>query len=223
MSYHREADALRAHIRSLLIALGCVTLLAVLLAAGWYSAPRDLRVHIPPDLRSAVEQGVNEVPAPNVFAFAHYLWTQIHTWPSNGADDYRANLYRFQTYLTPSCYDTLAREYEERARNGELTNRRRAMHLTPDSAYDEQRVAVTGDGAWTVLLDEEISESVSGVAVKAIVVRYPLRVVRIGVDFDKNPWGLAIACYAAAPTLLTEAAGSGRPGPQPPRRSGGRQ
>ena len=218
MSYLREADALRAHIRSLRIALGCVTLLAVLLAIGWYGAPRYLRVHIPPDLRSPVEQGLDEVPPPNVFAFAHYLWTQIHTWQTNGADDYRANLYRYQTYLTPACYDTLSREYEERSRNGELTGRRRAMHLTTDSAYDEQRVTVTGSGTWTVLLDEEISETVSGVAVKAIVVRYPLRVVRVALDFERNPWGLAIACYAAAPTLMTDAT----PGRPAPARRGGK-
>ena len=81
-----------------------------------------------------------------------------------------------------------------------------AMTLAPDGAYEDRRVDVTAPGNWVVWLDEQIEESVGGMSVKAITVRYPLRVRRVNVDMDQNPWGLAIDCYAAAPTLLGDAA-----------------
>ena len=204
--YHREADALRAHIRSLRLAMACLLVVALAFAWGWYTAPRHLRVHIPPDLRSAVDQNVNTVPPPNVYAFAHYLWTQIHAWPKDGAEDSRRNLYRYAAYLTPACREQLGQEYARRANAGELTGRTRAMTLAPDGAYEDHRVDVTAPGNWVVWLDEQIEESVGGMSVKAITVRYPLRVRRVNVDMDQNPWGLAIDCYAAAPTLLGDAA-----------------
>ena len=47
-----------------------------------------------------------------------------------------------------------------------------------------------------MLLDAQLLETSRGMAVKDTYIRYPLHVVRYDVDRERNPWGLALNCYA---------------------------
>ena len=61
-------------------------------------------------------------------------------------------------------------------------------------------------GVWVVWLDLDLFESVKGMTVKKTAIRYPLRVVRLSVDPESNPWGLALDGFAGSgPRRLTEA------------------
>ena len=42
--------------------------------------------------------------------------------------------------------------------------------------------------------------------VKRALVRYPLNIVRYDVDAEKNPWGLALDCFAGQAQKLEAAA-----------------
>ena len=53
--------------------------------------------------------------------------------------------------------------------------------------------------------DAVIEETVAGMEVKHTRIRYPLRIVRYDVDRELNPWGLAIDCFAEAPSKLEDA------------------
>ncbi len=194
--YRHEIDNARAHVTSLWLV---IMLLAGALAYafhGWSNAPEDITVHIPPDLSSGAAMPVGHIPAPNLYAFAFYMWQQLNRWPKDGAKDYAGNLYRLSAYITPAFRADLLRDMERRGRQGELSSRVRALFEVPGAMYEQSRVKPVGDGVWTVALEAIIEESVAGMAVKKTRVRYPLRVIRYDVDRERNPWGMALDGFA---------------------------
>ena len=169
---------------------------ALLLAIhGLARAPRDLTLHIPPDLRSGAMLKPGEVPPANVYAFAHYIWQQLNHWVRDGDKDYGTAIFRMQAYVTPRCRDWLERDLAAKANNGELSQRTRALQLIPGHEYEESRVTPLGHRAWRTQVDFQIRETVRGVPVKDTGVRYPLRVVRFDADPEHNPFGLAVDCF----------------------------
>lgn len=55
---------------------------------------------------------------------------------------------------------------------------------------------------WIVNLDLTTDEYYGDEAVKRTLVRYPVKVVRMESDLERNPWGLALDCYAETPKRL---------------------
>ncbi len=202
--YRHEIDNARAHVTSL---WGVIALLAAALAwalHGWSQAPSDITVHVPPDLTQGTTLRVGEIPKPNVYTFAFYMWQQINRWPENGEKDYPNNLYYFQAYLTPRFRSELLRQLEQRGKRGELVGRARALHAVPGVAYEDSRVDITADGVWVVWIDTIIEETVAGLEVKSTPIRYPLRVIRYEVDPEANPWGLALDGFAQDPVRIPD-------------------
>ncbi|AZF53154.1 putative exported protein [Pseudomonas sp. R4-34-07] len=72
--FRNKVDAQQAHILSLRLAIVMLALLSAGLWYGWRSAPTDLTVHVPPDLRSGSTRKWWDVPPENVYAFALYIW-----------------------------------------------------------------------------------------------------------------------------------------------------
>ena len=194
--YRLEIDNVRAHVRSLWGVIGLQGLIILALWLGWSQAPSNLRIHIPPDLRSGAVLGTEEVPAANVYAFAFYIFQQLNRWPDNGAEDYGQAIFRIAAYLTPRYRSDLVADMELKARRGELAYRVRGVQEVPGHGYEERRVDILASGVWIVWLDLDLLESVKGMTVKRTTIRYPLRVVRQAVDPETNPWGLALDGYA---------------------------
>lgn len=190
--YRYEIDNVRSHLRSLWAVIGL--LLAVI--AGFWAAfmrlPSSITVHVPPDLRTGAVLELEEVPPANVYVFALYVFQQLNRWPQDGAQDYGEAIYRIAAYLTPAFREHLIEDMQIKARQGELANRVRSVQPMPGRGFEGRRVDVLSDDAWLVWLDLELNESVKGMAVKQMAIRYPLRVIRYPVDAEANPWGLAL-------------------------------
>lgn len=77
--------------------------LTALRAVGWWSAPRDLTIPLPPDLRSGSVRKWWEVPPGTVYSFAFYIFRHLNRWPTNGEDDYPRNIRALSSHLTPAC------------------------------------------------------------------------------------------------------------------------
>ncbi|MEX2257561.1 MAG: TIGR03746 family integrating conjugative element protein, partial [Woeseia sp.] len=105
--YRYAIDNVRSHLRSLwaVIALQLIVILALWMAL--MRMPGQLTVHVPPDLRSGATLRVDEVPAPNVYAFAFTIFQQLNRWPVNGAEDYGKAIFRIAPYLTPAFRQAL--------------------------------------------------------------------------------------------------------------------
>ena len=194
--YRLEIDNVRAHVRSLWVVIGLQGCIILALWFGWSQAPRHLRIHIPPDLRSGAILGVDEVAPANVYVFAFYIFQQLNRWPSDGAIDYGQAIFRISPYLTPRYRNDLIADMELKAKRGELAYRVRGVQEVAGRGYEERRVDVLAPDVWLVWLDLDLLESVKGMTVKRTTIRYPVRVVRLAVDPETNPWGLALDGYA---------------------------
>ncbi|MCP5075819.1 MAG: DUF2895 family protein [Rhodobacteraceae bacterium] len=84
--YRTEIDNVRAHLRSLWVVIGAQFVVILALWFGWSQAPKQLTVHVPPDLRSGATLSVDEVPAAAVDAFAVYISQQLNRWPEDLAN-----------------------------------------------------------------------------------------------------------------------------------------
>jgi len=200
--FRKIVDDQSAHIRTLRVLLGALFGLNLLLAYGWYSAPKDLIVHVPPDLRSGSTRKLSEIPPQSVYAFAFYLFQQINRWAVDGEDDYANRIHNFSAYLTPEFAETLQSDYATKQAQRELQHRQRAVHEVPGREYAGTRVKVESADSWVVYLDLQVIETYRGETVKNTAVRYPIRVVRFDVDPEQNPFGLALAGFESPPERL---------------------
>ena len=217
--YRLEIDNVRAHVRSLWVVIGLQGCIILALWFGWSQAPRHLRIHIPPDLRSGAVLDVDEVAPANVYVFAFYIFQQLNRWPSDGASDYGQAIFRISPYLTPRYRSDLIADMELKARRGELAYRVRGVQEVTGQGYEERRVDMLAPDVWLVWLDLDLLESVKGMTVKRTTIRYPIRVVRMDVDPETNPWGLALDGFGGeGPQRLDTAAHTPPENPSPPRR-----
>ncbi len=211
--YRYEIDNVRAHLRSLWTIIGVQLVVILALWFGWSQSPSHLTVHVPPDLRSGATQAIDEVPPANVYAFAYYIFQQLNHWSEDGAQDYGKAIFRISPYVTPSYRAELIADMELKGKQGELAYRVRGVQEVPGHGYEERRVDVLASGVWVVWLDIDLFESVKGMTVKTTTIRYPLRVVRLSVNPEANPWGLALDGFAATgPRRLNEAELADAPG-----------
>ena len=203
--YRHEIDNVRAHLRSLWTVIAVQVLVILALWYGWAQAPKHLTVHVPPDLRSGAVQAAGEVPPANVYAFTHYIFQQLNRWANDGAEDYGQAIFRVSPYLSARYRAQLLADLEMKGRQGELAYRVRGVQEVPGHGYSEERVDVLAHDAWVVWLDLELFESVKGMTVKRTHIRYPIRIVRLAIDPETNPWGLALDGFAApGPRRLQE-------------------
>ncbi|BBL32430.1 TIGR03746 family integrating conjugative element protein [Pantoea sp. B566] len=171
-------------------------------SVGWMRAPSEMTIHIPPDLRSGSTQKWWVIPPYSVYAFAFYIFQQLNAWPTNGEVDYAAKIAQLSPYLTPSCQDFLNKDYEFRKNNGELKDRVRVVFEIPRRGYNKSSVDILDDDHWVVRLDLVADEWYQGQKVKRALVRYPLKVLRWEGDPERNPFRMALDCYASTPQQL---------------------
>lgn len=203
--FKNEVQHLQAHVRTLRLVLAGMFAVSAVLAFGWWSAPRDLTVHVPPDLRSGSTRRWWDVPPESVYAFAFYVFQQLHRWPVNGEEDYPRNLHRLSPYLTPACRAFLQTDYEQRRNTGELRQRVRGVYEIPGRGLADEpvmRVKTVSARDWVVTLDLSTDEYHGAEQVKRALFRHPLKVTRVDVDPKRNPFGLLIDCYSSAPQRI---------------------
>lgn len=204
--FKNEVMHLQSHVKTLRMCSGGLLVLVLMASAGWWHAPSDLTVHVPPDLRSGSTRKWWEVPPESVYAFTFYIFQQLNRWPTDGEEDYSRNLKSLSAYLTPGCHSYLQADYEQRRRSGELRKRVRGLYEIPGRGYGDDpdtRVKVVSNRDWVVTLDINADEYHGTEQVKRALVRYPIKVVRLDIDPELNPFGLALDCYDGAPQRIS--------------------
>lgn len=203
--FRNEVAHLQAHVKTLRLATSALFLLALLLALGWWHAPRDLTIHVPPDLRSGSVRKWWDVPPESVYAFTLYVFQQLHRWPTNGEEDYARNIRALAPYFTPACKAFLESDFAARRDGGELRQRVRGVYEIPGRGFGDDpafRVKTLSQRDWLVTLDVTADEYYGAEQVKRVFVRYPIKVVREDIDAEKNPFGLALDCFARTPERI---------------------
>jgi integrating conjugative element protein (TIGR03746 family) len=203
--FRNQVMHLQAHVKTLRWTVGILWVICLLIAAGWWSAPRNLTIHVPPDLRSGSVRKWWEVPPESVYAFTWYIFQQLNRWPNNGEEDYRRNIQALGAYLTPACKAFLENDYEIRRDNGELRQRIRGVYEIPGRGYGDDptfRVRIVSSNDWVVTLDVTTEEHYGPEIVKRALVRYSIKTTRWDVDAERNPFGLALDCYSDSPQRI---------------------
>jgi len=172
--FRNEVAHLQAHVKTLRLGAGALFVVALLLGFGWWSAPKDLTIHVPPDLRSGSTRKWWDVPPESVYAFTFYIWQQVQRWPTNGEEDYARNLRALSSYLTPGCRTFLQQDYEYYRTSGELRQRVRGIYEHPGRGYGEVPavpVKVVSSRDWIVTLDVSADEYYGPEQIKRALVR----------------------------------------------------
>ena len=197
----KALDGRNSHILTLRIIIGILAISLIYSIAGWKAAPENIKIDIPPDLRSGSTRGIKERHPFNIYAFGYYIFQQMNNWPVEGVNDYKKQINRLSCYITPRFKGELEKDYEQRLRRHEL-NRTRALQEMPERPYTDKRVYVESGDSWVAFYDVNIKETFRSEIVKDIFVRYPIRVVRWDVDPECNLWGLALDGFYRNPKRL---------------------
>jgi integrating conjugative element protein (TIGR03746 family) len=203
--FKNEITHLQSHIRTLRLGTGALLLVSMIMGGGWWYAPRDLTVYVPPDLRSGSTRPWWEVPPETVYAVTFYIWQQLQRWPTNGDEDYDRNIHALAPYLTPACQTWLRRDYDYRRSLGELRSRVRGIYEIPGRGYGEDptlRVRTVSASDWIITLDVVADEYFATEQVKRALVRYAIKVTRADVDPQRNPFGLMLDCGSDTPQRI---------------------
>ena len=172
------------------------------------TAMDHIKIDIPPDLSKGATIRPGQKQHTSIYDFTSRFMQQLQHWRYDGSKEYEENIDTYSDYFTPAYKAFLHRDYERRAKDGELSGRTRTLYPLL-SAWDDDRVKVLSksgglENSWVVLLDMELVETYKGEEIKRKYLRYPIRIVRYDVDIKTNPWGLAIDGYAEEPKVLTK-------------------
>jgi len=194
-----DADAQVIKIQKTFIYI--LSLLSLLFSIGWMSAPSRLTVYIPPEIQNGATLKVGSIPDPLIYSFAYEIWQELNYWPKEDGDDYQKNIHRYWSYLTPKFKSELIGEEKDLRISGQL-QRIRSLQGLSGAAFDSVNVKKLRNDTWEVDLRMRLSEYKNGQPIKDIEIIYPLRVTRINVSPQNNPYGLALDGFINEPERL---------------------
>ena len=197
--FKNTIDQQKSHINTLRGGIVGIAIVAGAFFYGWKTAPDNLTVNVPPDLRSGSTRLWWDVPPESVYGFGLYVYQQLNRWPNDGNIDYEKNIERMRHLLTASCRAELQDDVKKRRTAGELRDRVRGIYELIGRGFidnPEYRVIQDSRNSWIVNLDLNADEYFLNEPVKRSASRYPLRVLRHDVDPKQNPYGLALDCFA---------------------------
>ena len=206
MTARNELQAKKAHITTL---RGVLLGLMVIIYFQYHDRSvlqAVQRIYIPPDLRKMVETRVNEPTPPTIYDFTYHMMQSVYRWRKDGATEFETNIFNYGPFFTESCRGVLDTIKNKKFAAGELAQRKRTIEEIEGRSYVEDRVEVVGTNTrWKVWLDLNIVEHIGSTEVKNIDVQWPVSVVKLNVEPDVNPWGLAVDCQPGEePILLNE-------------------
>ncbi|MDR2015202.1 MAG: TIGR03746 family integrating conjugative element protein [Azoarcus sp.] len=214
--FTNEVEHLRAHAKTLRGVVCALFFALVLALLGWWNAPSQLTIHVPPDLRSGSTRMWWDIPPENVYAFAFYIWQQLHRWPTDGEADYARNIRALSAYFTPSCQNWLESDFAYRKTHNELRQRVRGIYEIPGRGYGDDpsmRLKTLSKRDWVAVLDVSADEYFGTEQVKRALVRYRVKVAKMDADPEKNPFGMMIDCLASEPERIEATEAKGAPSP----------
>ncbi len=114
MRYIDLNSSLEAHITTLRSVIAILVIINFSLWYGWRDSNNDVRIHIPPDIRSGAILQADEISPPNVYTFAGYIFQQLNHWANNGDKDYGLQIFKTAPYLTPEFREYLINDLDIR-------------------------------------------------------------------------------------------------------------
>src|SRR4051794_40944280 len=93
MRFQNALENARLALQILTVALGLFFISNLFLIISLHNAQTKMEIHLPPQIPvDGMTLRVGEIPASTVFSFAYYIWQSLNSWPTNGMQDYKANI-----------------------------------------------------------------------------------------------------------------------------------
>jgi integrating conjugative element protein (TIGR03746 family) len=191
-----EADREIIQLQKRLMGVLCVFSLAFFI--GWITAPSRLTVYVPPDIQNGATLKVGTIPSPLIYSFAYEVWQELNYWPEDKGETYLKNIRAYGSYLTPAFKAELLEEDTHLKASGQIQRIRYLQGLN-GAAYDPLNVKKLSHDTWEVNLKMRLTEFKNNQAVKDIEMIYRLKVTRVNVSPQNNPYGFALAGFVAPP------------------------
>ncbi|WP_052447982.1 DUF2895 family protein [Vibrio rotiferianus] len=143
---------------------------------------------VPPDLSRGGLVRVNEFYKHEVYAFAREIFQQTYRCEKDCSKEFEQNVNKYSNYYTHSYKPKLL----AKAKVDRKRNKGRVRYVSEYGVYDDSKVDKLGNDTFLVHIDFREVEYIGTKKVRDAVVRYPLRVGKVDVDRQKNPWRLQI-------------------------------
>jgi integrating conjugative element protein (TIGR03746 family) len=191
-----DADEKIIQLQKRFIGVLCVLTLAFF--TGWITSPSRLTVYLPPDIQNGATIKAGSIPDPLIYSFAYEVWQELNYWPAENGDDYQKNIRTYWSYLTPKFKAELLEDSAELKASGQIQRIRYLQGLS-GAAYESVNVKKIGTDTWEVDLKMRLTEFKNNQAVKDVEIIYPLKITRVNVSTQNNPYGLALAGFVSEP------------------------
>jgi integrating conjugative element protein (TIGR03746 family) len=175
--------------------------LSIAFFIGWMTAPSRLTVYIPPEISNGATLKAGFIPAPLIYSFTYEIWQELNCWTKEDGDDYLKNINTYWAYFTPKFKSELIEDNNMLMASGQLQRTRYLQGLS-GAAYEVSNVKQLGNDTWEVDLRMRLTEYKNNQIVKDVEILYPLRVTRINISPQNNPYSLVIDGFVSEPERL---------------------
>ena len=181
--------------------IGILCLVSSALFIGWATAPSRLTLYLPPDIQNGATIKAGNIPSSFIYSFTYEIWQELNYWSAEDGDDYQKNIRNYWSYITPQFKSNLLEDATDLKATGQI-QRTRSLQGISGAAYDSANVKKLGNDTWEVDLKMRLTEVKNNQVVKDVEILYPLKVTRVNVSPENNPYGLAITGFVSEPQRL---------------------
>lgn len=203
-AYWKTLDNLAFMNRLLVAIIGGLLAAVVVLSATLAFMPTTFRFFVSPTLaQSGGEIYKEEVPDAAVYAFVATLFPMLHSWSGDNREDYLKTIGRYKSYLSPRHVELLNEAYLFMKQAG-LVDKSQTASLY--SGFEQGLVTYLAPNLWQVRIKLRLTQRINEknpMVISDKVVSYAVRVMRVNLSHQLNPFELALDGYSEKEVVLT--------------------
>lgn len=195
--YWKKLDDL-AHTNRLLVAIiGVLMLVVIVLSISLALMPQKFRFFVTPTLAAAGgEIYKDEIPDAAVYSFVATLFPMLHSWSGESKHEYLSIIQSYKPYLSPRHLELLNDAHRFMVQAG-LTDKNQTASLY--SAFESGLVSKIAPDLWQVHIKLRLTQRINEknpMVIADKVVAYKVRVMRVHLSHQLNPFELALDGYS---------------------------
>lgn len=201
-AYWKKLDELTKVNRILIGVIGLLFVIIFILSFSLAKAPKYVRFFVTPTLSTqGGELKANQVPESSVFSFVSTLLPLMNSWSGEDVNELKKNVYAYQHYLTPR-HRALLSESIKAYKNAGLFNHAQTASLY--QSFEKRDVEQIGPNLWRVKVLLRLTQRLNNknpLVISDKVIAYSIRVSRVSLSREQNPFELALDGYGEPEVL----------------------
>lgn len=194
--YWKKLDNLAFTNRLLVGVIASLLLVVVILSITLAVMPSKIRFFVTPTLSATGgEIHQNEIPDTAVYSFVATLFPMLHSWSGTNAQEYLKTIHSYKSYLSAHHLERLNEAYQIMRKSG-LTDKNQIASLY--SGFESKNVQKIAPNLWQVGIKLRLTQRINEknpMVIADKVVAYQVRVMRVHLSHQQNPFELALDGY----------------------------